>query len=79
MPGLAGYFGVDLVLGASADGRDDIVIEINPRLTTSYVGLRKLARGNLMQALLAVASGQPLPPLEWRTEEVRFHADGRID
>ena len=44
VPGLAGYFGVDLGTCASADGRDDEIIEINPRLTTSYVGLRKLAR-----------------------------------
>ena len=32
----------------------DRVIEINPRLTTSYVGLRALARFNLAEALLAV-------------------------
>ncbi len=40
--GLHGYFGVDLVLGEAADGSRDAVIEINPRLTTSYVGLRRL-------------------------------------
>ena len=33
--GLRGYVGVDVVLGDT-----DQVIEINPRLTTSYVGLR---------------------------------------
>jgi predicted ATP-grasp superfamily ATP-dependent carboligase len=45
VPGLAGYVGVDLVLGEEA--AHDAVIEINPRLTTSYLGLRRLARGNL--------------------------------
>jgi tyramine---L-glutamate ligase len=36
LPGLWGYVGVDLV--DTADG--PVVLEINPRLTTSYVGLR---------------------------------------
>lgn len=31
-----GWVGVDLVLGTRADGRDDRVLEINPRLTTSF-------------------------------------------
>ena len=52
MPGLSGYVGVDVVLGN--DGRD-WAIEINPRLTTSYVGLRALAGFNLAEAMLAVA------------------------
>jgi predicted ATP-grasp superfamily ATP-dependent carboligase len=76
VPGLAGYFGVDVVLGPSPEG--DRVIEINPRLTTSYVGLRRLARGNLMHALLSVASGRPPPPLAWYDDAICFHADGRI-
>lgn len=36
LPGLAGYFGIDLIL--SEDGPR--VVDINPRLTTSWVGLR---------------------------------------
>src|SRR5262249_15172006 len=44
VPELFGYVGVDLVL--AAEPRRDCVIEINPRLTTSYVGLRELARFN---------------------------------
>lgn len=36
MPGLAGYFGIDLIL--SEDGPR--VVDVNPRLTTSWVGLR---------------------------------------
>ena len=76
--GLHGYFGVDLVLGEAIDGRMDQVIEINPRLTTSYVGLRRFARFNLAVALLAVATDSPLPSWRWRTEAILFHADGRI-
>lgn len=37
IPGLDGVFGIDLVIGA--DG--PVVIEINPRLTTAYCGLRE--------------------------------------
>src|SRR5262249_27211100 len=44
LPDLRGYVGVDVVLGDATDGSADWIIEINPRLTTSYVGLRALAR-----------------------------------
>jgi predicted ATP-grasp superfamily ATP-dependent carboligase len=77
--GLHGYVGVDLVLGEAADGSADRVMEINPRLTTSYVGLRRLARFSLMEALLAVVRETPLPAWEWGTERVRFQADGRVE
>lgn len=36
-PGLAGYVGVDVMV----DGSEITVLEINPRLTTSYTGLRR--------------------------------------
>jgi hypothetical protein len=74
--GLCGYVGVDLVLGGAADDGGDKVIEINPRLTTSYVGLRALARFNLAEALLAAAAGAALPPLKWRPGPVRYGAEG---
>ena len=38
------------MLGDDPAGADDVVIEINPRLTTSYLGLRRLARDNLADA-----------------------------
>lgn len=38
--GLNGWVGVDLILGADPDGLEDFVFEINPRLTTSYLGAR---------------------------------------
>jgi len=72
VPGLAGYVGVDVVLGN--DGRD-WAIEINPRLTTSYVGLRRLAVGNLFAAMLEVAGGGA-PAIVWRNEAVIFCPDG---
>jgi tyramine---L-glutamate ligase len=62
------------VLGDAGDGSADFVIELNPRLTTSYAGLRRLAKDNLMEALLAVVQGQPLRPLSWHEGEVSFLA-----
>jgi predicted ATP-grasp superfamily ATP-dependent carboligase len=73
VPGLRGYVGVDVVLGD-----DDQVIEINPRLTTSYVGLRALAETNLAEAMLRVATGEEVLP-RWREGAVRFSADGRVE
>src|SRR5262249_45038295 len=69
IPGLCGYIGVDLVLGD--DGRD-WAIEINPRLTTSYLGLRVLAKTNLAAAILHIAAGEAAPPLEWCDGPVEF-------
>jgi predicted ATP-grasp superfamily ATP-dependent carboligase len=58
LPPASGYVGVDLVLGDADDGSDDRVIEINPRLTTSYLALRQLLRTNLAAAMLAIARGE---------------------
>jgi predicted ATP-grasp superfamily ATP-dependent carboligase len=77
VPNLRGYVGVDLILGAAADGSEDRVIEINPRLTTSYVGLRALARDNLAAALLRVALGEA-SNLTWCPGPVLFRANGNV-
>jgi tyramine---L-glutamate ligase len=70
IPGLNGYVGVDLVLG------EDLIqlIEINPRLTTSYVGLRQVAQINLAQAIWAACSNGILPdhvPLAGQVEVIK--------
>lgn len=78
LPGALGYLGVDLVLGESADGAGDAVIEINPRLTTSYIGLRAACERNLAEAMLHVAQGGALPP--WAaSRSVKFEANGAIE
>jgi predicted ATP-grasp superfamily ATP-dependent carboligase len=46
--GLRGYVGVDLVLTSSGP----VVVEVNPRLTTSYVGLRRVLGFNPASAIL---------------------------
>jgi tyramine---L-glutamate ligase len=72
VPGLRGYVGVDLVLGAEAT-----VIEINPRLTTAYVGLRRALGENLAGVLLAAARGE-LPGEMRCVTRARFSAGGRV-
>jgi hypothetical protein len=79
LPEPTGYLGVDMILGADPDGRDDAVIEINPRLTTSYVGLRAAAAdANLAAAMLAVREGRE-PRLSFLPVRVQFDPDGRCD
>ena len=46
--GLRGYVGVDMVL----TDKGPVVMEINPRLTVSYIGLRKAVNFNPAQALI---------------------------
>lgn len=69
--GLRGYVGFDLILPAS-EPENPVLVEINPRLTTSYVGYRRLCRGNLATALL----GRSGSALTWEAGPVRFAADG---
>jgi predicted ATP-grasp superfamily ATP-dependent carboligase len=77
LPEPLGYLGVDLVLGADEGGSDDVVIEINPRLTTSYVGLRAACRQNLAEALLAIAAGRAYN-LSFLHAPIEFSADGKL-
>jgi predicted ATP-grasp superfamily ATP-dependent carboligase len=76
--GLQGYVGVDLILGPDEDGSGDHVLEINPRLTTSYIGLRHLARENLAARMVCAVQGMPQGPMSWEQSRVRFSADGSI-
>ena len=77
MPEWTGYIGLDLVLGAADDGSEDFVIDVNPRLTTSYVGISALAHANLARAMIDVVAGRT-PTLAFRTEPHEFDASGRV-
>jgi predicted ATP-grasp superfamily ATP-dependent carboligase len=57
VPGLRGYVGVDLVLGEETCW----LIEINPRPTTSYVGLRRVIGFNLAAAIWSACRDGALP------------------
>jgi predicted ATP-grasp superfamily ATP-dependent carboligase len=55
--GLKGYVGVDMIL---AD-EEPVVLEVNPRLTTSYVGLRRVADFNPAEAIVDAIIVRKLP------------------
>lgn len=73
-PTARGFVGIDLLLGERPS--EDCVIEINPRLTTSYVGLRQMINGNLAARLLDFESG----PVSCCTvaNSVRWTPDGEV-
>ena len=75
LPHPRGFLGVDLVLGDEPSG--DYAIEVNPRLTTSYVGLRALCRENLAGAMIDIVSGKTAA-LSWRDQAVEFYSDGHV-
>ena len=77
LPGARGYVGVDLILGRDPGGEEDVVIEINPRLTTSYVGLRAAAKQNLAAAMLHVAAGESAL-VEFSDRALEFDAAGNV-
>jgi predicted ATP-grasp superfamily ATP-dependent carboligase len=54
---LRGFVGVDLVLTE----KEIVTVEINPRLTTSYVGLRQVANFNPAQAIINAVLKRELP------------------
>ena len=55
--GLRGYVGVDFVLTEEAA----VAIEVNPRLTTSYLGLRRVVNFNPAQAIIDAVLHRKLP------------------
>lgn len=54
--GAMGWIGIDIVLGASPT--DDVVIEINPRLTTSFCTLSKSADASLISMMIENVAGR---------------------
>ncbi len=55
--GLRGYFGVDFVL----TNEEVAIVEVNPRLTTSYIGLGRVVNFNLAQAIINAVLKHELP------------------
>jgi len=55
--GLRGIVGVDMVLSSHGP----VIIEVNPRLTTSYVGIRSVLNLNLAQAVVDAVVQRKLP------------------
>lgn len=73
-PTVRGFVGLDLLLGDRPS--EDYVIEINPRLTTSYVGLRRMINGNLAARLFDLESGAV--SCSASVNAVRWTPDGQV-
>jgi hypothetical protein len=73
LPGLRGYVGVDLVLTDA----EPFVIEVNPRLTTAYLGVRAVLEENVAGLALAACDGT-LPAQLTARRCVRFTAAGQL-
>ena len=59
LPQTVGYIGFDLVLPKRCqEPFSGAIVEINPRLTSSYLGLRQIYETNLAEAMLKIASGE---------------------
>ncbi len=72
--GLSGYIGFDLIL--PADSSQPLIVEANPRLTTSFLGYRALAEENLAARILQPARADN--PIAWKAETIVFKPDGRL-
>ncbi|MBM83367.1 MAG: hypothetical protein CMJ78_22635 [Planctomycetaceae bacterium] len=64
IPGLDGFWGIDLLL---TQDKQLLVVEINPRLTSSYLVYRQSARFNVAELILGTSV-----VIEWDAEPVRF-------
>jgi predicted ATP-grasp superfamily ATP-dependent carboligase len=73
LPGLRGLIGVDVVLTPW----DAVVIEVNPRVTTAYLGVRSVVHENVPSLAIAACEGRlPSPPVARRS--VQFTAAGEL-
>lgn len=76
LPPTCGYFGMDIVLGKTQ--ADDVVIEVNPRLTTSFVGLAHCVSPDLTDAMLFMAIQGRLPKLRIDPRPLQFDSSGNV-
>jgi len=85
VPGLRGYIGIDLLLTESGNAAQ--LVELNPRLTTSYLGYRALVCEQPIENR-DPGAGHPLAAclmtpnqareLTWQSVQLRFDPDGTI-
>lgn len=72
----SGYLGVDLVVERASSGElVPTVIEINPRLCTSYVGYRRATDSNLAGFILCEPTDKEI---RWSAVVTEFEAGGQI-
>jgi predicted ATP-grasp superfamily ATP-dependent carboligase len=73
----SGYLGVDIVVSRVSSGKlAATVIELNPRLCTSYVGYRRATDSNLAGLILREPAETEI---HWRAAGIEFEACGKVD
>lgn len=72
-----GWVGVDMILGTRADGTQDRLLEVNPRITTSFIGLAAATGGGLVRAILEAAAGRGFGARR-SCVPFSFHATGQV-
>lgn len=75
IPGLRGYVGFDLIQTHATPHRL-LIVEINPRLTTSYLGYRALTDDNLAERMLF--PDRALRAIDWKKKLISFEPDGSV-
>lgn len=72
IPALNGYVGIDVIIADDAI----FVVELNPRITTSYIGLRKSLNYNPASLILDIATKPvfEMPPILNNIVEIPLHA-----
>ncbi|NNJ27842.1 hypothetical protein LzC2_39520 [Planctomycetes bacterium LzC2] len=78
VPGLRGWWGIDFVIPDKPfeGSLDPVLIEVNPRLTTSYLGYRALTPDNLAERILFPE--RSFPPLRWNPGTSTFTKAGAV-
>ena len=74
MNGLKGYVGIDMVMTEE----EPIIMEVNPRLTTSYIGLNKTVNFNPAEAIVNATMKQKFPK-NVQTEGYTFFSKVEVD
>lgn len=67
-PGLWGYVGIDLI----KRGEQLMIVEINPRLTSSYVGIGEALGINVAELLLDLFKGDDVKPILGKNQQVHI-------
>ena len=60
LPATTGYWGIDMILGEDPDGSGDVVVEVNPRITSSYSTVLQTVEFDLTREMLENAKSSPV-------------------
>ena len=68
-----------MIIGNDLEDSQDVVVEINPRLTTSYIGIRHIVKDNLMECWINPTYGNRQLELKHGIIGVTWLPDGTVN